>query len=107
MFDFPTVDERAAIMEFDGGMTRFDAETSAALEIGKKRWEVFGENHNRNPARGGDTGSQAQRHNANNLPSMQSHEAEQKGPLSVGDVHGQRDTGVLPSLQLEHNEVVR
>ena len=33
--------ERAAIMEFDGGLSRYQAETKAAEAMGKKRWEVL------------------------------------------------------------------
>lgn len=33
--------ERAAIMEFDAGMSRFAAETAAAKAQGKTRWEVL------------------------------------------------------------------
>ena len=50
--------ERAAICEFDGGMTRFAAETAAAREQGLERWQVMEEirnaNGNGNPASGGD-----------------------------------------------------
>lgn len=32
--------ERAAIMEYDAGLSRFQAETQAAQEQGAKRWEA-------------------------------------------------------------------
>jgi len=42
--------ERAAILEFDAGMSRFDAETKAAEALGRKRWEFVhanGKQHSR------------------------------------------------------------
>jgi hypothetical protein len=41
-FDREAFEERAAIMEFDGGMTRFQAETMAAKAQGVSRWEAIG-----------------------------------------------------------------
>jgi hypothetical protein len=41
MTDFDAMDERAAIMEYDGGMTRFEAETAAAAEHGLTRWQMM------------------------------------------------------------------
>lgn len=43
MTDLDQFEERAAIMEFDGGMTRFRAETLAAQAQGKQRREVLDE----------------------------------------------------------------
>ena len=40
-FDREAFEERAAIMEFDAGMSRFAAETEAAKAQGKTRWEVL------------------------------------------------------------------
>lgn len=48
MIDVDTFEERAAIMEFDGGMTRFRAETEAARAQGYQRWEVLDEIRKRN-----------------------------------------------------------
>ena len=36
-------EERAAIMEFEGDMSRFRAETNAAAEQGATRWEALGD----------------------------------------------------------------
>jgi len=41
MIDLDAFEERAAIMEFDGGMTRFQAETEAAKLQGVTRWEAL------------------------------------------------------------------
>lgn len=43
MFDRDAFEERAAIMEFDGGLSRFKAETLAAGLQGLTRWNVMKE----------------------------------------------------------------
>ena len=45
--DLDRFEERAAIMEFDGGMSRFEAETKAAALQGYQRWEVMNAIRNR------------------------------------------------------------
>lgn len=40
-FDLDAWAERSAIMEFDGGMTRFAAETAAARLQGLERWQAI------------------------------------------------------------------
>lgn len=52
--DLDKFEERAAIMEYEGGLSRYQAETAAAKEQGKKRWEVLHEIERRNSERGGD-----------------------------------------------------
>lgn len=42
-FDKDRFEERAAIMEYDGGLTRFRAETEAATAQGVERWVAIGE----------------------------------------------------------------
>jgi hypothetical protein len=41
-FDKDAFEERAAIQEFDGGMSRFQAETAAARAQGMERWQIIG-----------------------------------------------------------------
>lgn len=41
MIDLDKYEERAAIMQFDGGLTQFAAETAAAKEQGHTRYEVI------------------------------------------------------------------
>lgn len=41
-------EERAAILEFCSRMSRFEAETKAAIMQGKKRWELIDEIRQRN-----------------------------------------------------------
>lgn len=77
-------------MEFDGGLSRFDAETQAAKAQGLTRWQAMEEIKNadskRNPAIGGDHGSAHVGNGSDNLPGMQRAAAEQGGPVSVGVV---------------------
>lgn len=41
MLDLDAFEERAAILQFDAGMTRFEAETQAAKAQGYSRWEAL------------------------------------------------------------------
>lgn len=41
MFDRDAFEERAAIAEFDGGLSRFEAETLAAKAQGLTRWQAL------------------------------------------------------------------
>ena len=68
--------ERAAICEFDGGLTRFAAETAAAREQGMERWQVMEEirnaNGNGNPDIGADRpAALAGQRGAVSVPGMQ------------------------------------
>lgn len=85
MFDRDAFEERAAIMEFDGGLSRFDAETQAAKAQGLTRWQAMEKIKNadskRNPAIGGDHGSAAVGNGSDNLPGMQRTAAEQNGSV--------------------------
>lgn len=40
-FDIDAFEERAAIIEFDGGLSRFEAETLAAQAQGVSRWQAL------------------------------------------------------------------
>lgn len=40
-FDIDAFEERAAIIEFDGGVSRFEAETLAAMAQGATRWQAL------------------------------------------------------------------
>lgn len=90
MFDRDAFEERAAIMEFDGGLSRFEAETQAAKAQGLSRWQAMevirNEDGKRNPASGGDRGPAHVRHGQDYMPGVQPAAAEQGGPVSVGVV---------------------
>lgn len=90
MFDREAFEERAAIMQFDGGLSRFEAETQAAKAQGMTRWQALeaikNEDGKRNPAISGDHGSAHVGNGSDDLPGMQRATAEQGGPVSVGVV---------------------
>lgn len=77
-FDKDAFEERAAIMEFDGGLTRFQAETAAAKAQGVERWQAIGKiagrvvegaRHNRD--------AMAKRASADAMPRVQPHAAKE------------------------------
>ena len=71
MIDLDIFEERAAIMEYCGGMSRFEAETKAAQAQGSSRWEVM------DAIRKRDTGASQDQRKAhvwdgqNNMPRVQ------------------------------------
>ncbi len=81
MIDLDAWEERAAILEFDWGMTRFAAETEAARRQGFKRWELIHALRERDLERARDHGAEVVRNHANNLPAMLGGSEEQKGPM--------------------------
>jgi len=103
MFDRDAFEDRAAIMEFDGGLSRFDAETQAAKAQGLTRWQAMEEIKNadskRNPAIGGHHGSAHVGNGSDNLPGMQRGAAEQVGPVSERVVPAGRRGVVLSPLR--------
>jgi len=82
MFDRDAFEERSAIMEIDGGFTRFEAETEAAKAQGFSRWEAM-----RNADSVGysaaprDHGSAAPGQPAHHMPAVQRSEKEQTRPM--------------------------
>lgn len=89
-FDIDAFEERSAIMEFEGGFTRFEAETRAARAQGLSRWQAMQEvrnaDRNRNPQGAGDHGSPLVGHNADHLPTVQPAAAQQNRSLPQRDV---------------------
>lgn len=77
-FDRDAFEERAAIMEFDGGLSRFEAETLAAKAQGMTRMEAINAatNGSGNSGRGGDRRPMARRPRQNGLPRVQRGEAQ-------------------------------
>ncbi len=102
MFDPDRFVERAAIMEFDGGLSRYQAETEAAKAQGVARWKALQEVENANRSgnlnQGGHHGSPLVGNGSDNLPGVQRNPQEQDGSLSIGDVHGGRSGVALLAL---------
>lgn len=90
MLDRDAFVERAAIMEFDGGLSRFEAETQAAKAQGMTRWEALEAIRNadskRNPAIGGDHGSAHVGNGSDDVSRVQRGAEEQGGSVSIGVV---------------------
>ena len=86
MIDLDQFEERAAIMEFDGGLSRFQAETRAAQSQGRQRREVMDEIHRRNLARQRDQREANQRDDGDALPRVQRASEKEARPVSQRDV---------------------
>lgn len=80
--DHDRFEERAAIMEFDGGMDRFEAETLAAREQGKQRWEAIGHVARRvvSEARH-QREAMARQSGTNHVPELQPHTTKENRPV--------------------------
>ena len=100
--------ERAAIREFDAGMSRFDAETAAAQEQGVARWQALQlvkeheDANGRGPA--GADGHQAHamggQRDANDLPRVQRQPQEEARPMLERQPQAGRDRGALSPLHM-------
>lgn len=85
MVDFDAFEERAAIMQFDGGLSRFDAETQAAKAQGLTRWQMLDAiNANRigNPSQGGNNRQAHVGNRQDHVSGMQSASQEQDRAMS-------------------------
>ncbi|WP_372570380.1 hypothetical protein [Ruegeria jejuensis] len=83
--DIDAFEERAAIMEYDGGLSRFRAETLAARAQGFERHEAI---RIRDSQQARDHREATTRHGQNDMPRVQRRQAEEKGPLPVGQLLG-------------------
>jgi len=107
--DLDQFEERAAIAEFDGGLTRFDAETLAAREQGIERWQVMklireAQNAQRSGYTGGGRNTDAQmarEQRADDLSVMQPTPAKEDRSVSEHQPEAGRAGVVLPSLRDE------
>jgi len=109
MIDVDGFLERAAIMEYDSGLSRYQAEVEAARAQGVARWQamkaVSDANIGGNSQRGGHHGSSLARDGKGNLPGVQSAQAEQDGSVSERDVHAGRGSVDVPSLRNDGGRV--
>lgn len=92
--------ERAAIKEYCGGLSRFQAETEAAEAQGFKRWEVLNAISKRDSGRGGNIGQAHGGNTTDNLPGMQRGAKEEGRSLLGGDVQAGRNPVVLSPLRV-------
>lgn len=80
-FDPDAFEERAAIMEYEAGMTRFDAETRAARAQGVNRWEAIGHVARRIVEAARDNRAVAGQSRADDVPAMQRQPEKENGPV--------------------------
>ena len=112
--DVDQFEERAAICEFDGGMSRFDAETAAAQEQGLARWqavkfakEARDAQRNGYSAGGGHSSAPVAREQRPvSLPGMQPTSEEKNGSVPERDANVWRDRMALLSLWNERRAAV-
>ena len=109
MIDVDQFLERAAIMEFDGGMSRYQAETEAAKAQGVARWQalkaVQDANIGGNTRHGGDRGQAHVRDGSGAMPGVQPAQAEQVGPVPERDIHGGRGGLEVLALRLDGGRI--
>lgn len=107
-FDIDAFEERAAIAEFDGGMSRFEAETLAAQQQGMTRWQALKLIKDATDANGcgfaGGHGHQARsmggQRDAVAVSRVQPQPKEENGSLPVGKPEAGRDRGALLALRM-------
>lgn len=107
-FDVDRFVERAAIQEFDGGLSRFEAETQAARSQGVERWEALrmvkeatDANGSGNAGGHGDNAPTLDRQrDANDMPGVQRQPKEKDGPVLERQPEAGRDSGVLLALRM-------
>lgn len=111
MFDLDSFEERAAIMEFCGGMSRFEAETQAAKAQGLTRWqalmEVKNANGTGNPEQGRDHRQAMGRGSRKDaLPGMQRQQDQENGSMPERNEEAGRSGVDVLALQLERGGVL-
>ena len=101
MICLDTFTERAAILEYDHGMSRFAAETEAARRQGVQRWEAINEIKQRNPQGQRDQRAEVQRDAAHDVSRVQRHPAQQGRPMPERSVQAGRGGLELLALRME------
>lgn len=105
--DIEAFQERAAIIEYDGGIDRFTAETMAAEAQGMKRWEAINAIRQRDTKRTRDNGQKAIRQSADNLSGVQPHAPQENRSVPVGHISAGWGGSVLPSLRMDRGGILR
>ena len=90
MIDVDAFLERCAILEYDAGLSRYQAECAAARMQDCSRWEamkaVKDAERMGNSGQARDHGKEAKRNHPNDLPGVQSGPKEQERPVPERDV---------------------
>ena len=103
--------ERAALMEFEGGMSRFEAETLAAKAQGLNRWQAMQEvrdaERGRHSAAARDRRPAGERDGAGAVSAVQRRAADAQGrPMPERELQAGRSGLALPSLRLDGRGVL-
>ncbi|WP_157968859.1 hypothetical protein [Tropicimonas sp. IMCC34011] len=106
MMDLDRWAERSAIMEFDGGLSRFSAETEAARAQGYQRHEVINAYRKRNSPSSRDQRQTAARNAACHVPGVQPLSQEEAGRLPERDIQAGRGGLELLALRNERGAVL-
>lgn len=86
MFDPDAFEERAAVLQYDEGLSRFRSEAEAARRQGVSRWEAIGHVAGRLVAAASDRRAAMARHpSANDMPAMQRDAQEKARPVPERD----------------------
>jgi hypothetical protein len=101
MLDLDAFIERAAIIEFDAGMSRFEAETLSARLQGYERHEVVNEIRRRNSGQARHSGPADGGQSAHDLPRVQPHPTQETRSMSERDVQAGRAGVDVLALRLE------
>lgn len=88
--DFEQFEQKAAVLEYCNSMSRFDAETEAARQQGKKRWEFINANRMGNSSGQRNNDAQPSGNAADNVSRVQRSKAKQEGSMLVGDIQAGR-----------------
>lgn len=83
MFDLDAWEERSAIMEFCGGLSRFRAETAAAAAQGVSRYEAI---RIRNSQQARDNGQEAGRNATDAMPGVQPRSPKENRSMPFGQL---------------------
>ena len=113
-FDICAFEERAAIAEFDGGASRFQAETIAAEQQGVTRWQAlqFIKGNTDANGRGFAGGSRdtdaalAGQSRQDDMPHVQRQPEEENRPLPVDQQVAGRNSVLLPALRPQGRRVL-
>ena len=114
LFDPCAFEERAAIMEFCGGISRFEAENQAARAQGIARWqalqlckETTDANGSRHSGGGRNTDATlAGQSRQDDMPHVQRQPEEENRPLPVDQQVAGRNSVLLPALRPQGRRVL-
>jgi len=101
MLDVDQFEERAALVEFGGGLSRFEAETLAAEEQGYNRWEAMNEIRKRNSGQARHTAAPGHRNATHDMPGVQPAPAQENRPMPERDNQAGRGGVGMLALRME------